>query len=111
LSASQFNTVGQYNWGNNSRNAFRGPGYFNTDLQVVKDFKFGERFTFTLGANAYNVLNHPNFGNPAGNVSGTSPAPFGQLYTTITPPNSPYGNFQGAAVSGRVLQLQTKIRF
>jgi len=116
LSKSQFpiftgtglGEVYQSNWGNVARNSFRGPGYFNTDLQVVKNFKLTERFTFSLGANAFNILNHPNFANPTGSLSS---ATFGQITQTVTPPNSPYGNFQGAAVSGRVLQLQTKIRF
>ena len=64
--------------------------------------------TFTLGANAFNVFNHPNFDNPHGSITtGT----FGQLFQAVTPPNSPYGNFQGATVSGRVLQLDLKFKF
>jgi hypothetical protein len=95
-------------WGNVPRNFFRGPSFFDTDLSLQKNFKPTERLTFTLGANAFNILNHPNFDNPHGSVtSGT----FGQLFETVTPPNSPYGNFQGATVSGRVLQLDLKFRF
>ena len=41
------------------RNSFRGPGYFNSDLGLKKSFRLTERFSFTLGANAYNILNHP----------------------------------------------------
>jgi hypothetical protein len=98
----------QLNFGNLPRNQFRGPHYFNADFSVQKDIKLTERFVFTLGANAFNVLNHPNFANPDADVtSGT----FGQILSTVTPPNSPYGNFQGAAVSGRVLQLDMKFKF
>ena len=98
----------QLDFGNLPRNSFRGPHYFNTDFSVQKDIKLTERFVFTLGANAFNVLNHPNFANPDADVtSGT----FGQILNTVTPPNSPYGNFQGAAVSGRVLQLDAKFKF
>jgi hypothetical protein len=64
--------------------------------------------TFTLGASAYNVLNHANFANPTN--SATSGL-FGQILNTVTQPNSPYGNFQGAAVSGRVLQVMAKFKF
>ena len=69
-----------------------------------------ERFVFTLGANAFNVFNHPNFANPDADIAnfGTT---FGQSQSTVVPPNSPYGNFQGAAVSGRVLQLDLKFKF
>jgi hypothetical protein len=62
----------------------------------------------TLLADAYNVFNHPNFANPQDNRSGSQ---FGTITGTVTEPNSPYGNFQGAAVSGRVLQLGLKFKF
>jgi hypothetical protein len=105
LSASQFTVNG---WGNIPRNSFRGPMYFDTDLSIYKAFKVKERLTFTVGANAYNVLNHPNFANPDGDwANGT----FGQITATVSAPSSPYGNFQSAAASGRILQLMAKIRF
>jgi hypothetical protein len=105
LSASQFTVNG---WGNIPRNSFRGPMYFDTDLSIYKAFKVKERLTFTVGANAYNVLNHPNFANPDGDwADGT----FGHITATVSAPSSPYGNFQSAAASGRILQLMAKFRF
>jgi hypothetical protein len=100
----------QTNLGNLPRNSFRGPHYFNADFSVQKDIKLIERYVFTLGANAFNVFNHPNFANPDADISNAG-STFGQIQTTVTPPNSPYGNFQGAAVSGRVLQLDMKFKF
>jgi hypothetical protein len=115
ITASQFVYSGasgapkQFDWGNSSRNMFVGPHFFNSDFSVQKGFKITESgFKFTIGANAFNVFNHPNFANPTDSVSSGS---LGKLVSTVTPPNSPYGNFQGAAVSGRVLQLDMKIRF
>jgi hypothetical protein len=105
LSASQFTVNG---FGNIPRNSFRGPMYFDTDLSIYKAFKVKERLTFTVGANAYNVLNHPNFANPSGDLaSGT----FGQITATVSAPSSPYGNFQSAAASGRIVQLMLKAQF
>lgn len=101
-------TFAQTNFGNTSRNFFRGPGFFNSDFSLMKNFKVTERMMFTLGANAFNVFNHANFDNPVGSISSGL---FGQILETVTPPNSPYGNFQGAAVSGRVLQLALKFKF
>ncbi len=103
----------QTNFGNLPRNSFRGPHYFNSDFSVQKDIKLTERFVFTLGANAFNVFNHPNFANPDGDIANaaSSGGTFGQIQGTVTPPNSPYGNFQGASVSGRVLQLDAKFKF
>jgi len=98
----------QFNFGNLPRNSFRGPHYLNADLSLQKDIKLTERYVFTLGANAFNVLNHPNFANPDADISSST---FGAILSTVTPPNSPYGNFQGAAVSGRVLQLDAKFKF
>jgi hypothetical protein len=54
------------------------------------------------------VLNHPNFANP---VNSATSGLFGNILNTVSEPNSPYGNFQGAAVSGRVLQLMLKFKF
>ena len=110
LTAAQFaSTATQTDFGNIARNGFRGPGYFDTDLSIKKTFRITENgLAFTLGANAYNILNHPNFGNPDNSVtSGT----FGTVQNTVTPASSPYGNFQGAAVSGRILQLELKLKF
>lgn len=110
LTGSEFATTAtQADFGNIARNSFRGPGYFDTDFSIRKTFLVTEKgLAFTLGANAYNILNHPNFGNPDSSVtSGT----FGTVQNTVTPASSPYGNFQGAAVSGRILQLELKLKF
>lgn len=110
-SASGFVPAGsQTNFGNLPRNQFRGPGYFNADFSLQKDIKLTEKFVFTLGANAFNVFNHPNFANPDADIASAGDT-FGQSQSTVVPPNSPYGNFQGAAVSGRVLQLDVKFKF
>ena len=110
LSAAQFATAAtQTDFGNIARNGFRGPGYFDTDLSIKKTFRITESgLAFTLGANAYNVLNHPNFGNPDNSITSNT---FGTVQNTVTPASSPYGNFQGAAVSGRILQLELKLKF
>lgn len=111
VNASGFVASGsQTDFGNLPRNSFRGPHYFNSDLSLQKDIKLTERYVFTLGANAFNVLNHPNFANPDADISNAG-STFGQSQSAVTPPNSPYGNFQGAAVSGRVLQVALKFKF
>ena len=98
----------QTDFGNTSRNAFRGPGFFDMDFLLFKQFHVTERAAFTIGATAFNVLNHPNFANP---INSATSSLFGQIQNTVSQPNSPYGNFQGAAVSGRVLQLMAKFQF
>jgi hypothetical protein len=116
LLASQFATPGtgsgvfgnQNVWSNVARNYFRSPQYFDTDFTLMKNFAMTERVKLQLGANMYNVLNHPNFATPFGNVS--NPA-FGELFATAAQPTSPYGAFQGAGVTGRLIQMQAKLIF
>ena len=53
--------------GNTGRNAFTGPGLFNTDASVARTFSFpalGESLKLTLRADFYNVFNHANLNNP-----------------------------------------------
>jgi hypothetical protein len=42
-----------------TRNQFRGPGYFDVDMQLDKTFKLTERLTLGLGAQAFNVFQPP----------------------------------------------------
>jgi hypothetical protein len=96
-------------FGHTRRNTFRGPHYFNSDFSVTKNFKLTERVAFGLGANMYNVFNHPNFGNPFHDIAAGSLA--GMAYTTVEPATSPYGAFVGAAASGRIIQLHANLNF
>ena len=98
----------QTDWGNVAPNSFRGPGYFDIDTNLSRNFAIKERFTFNFGIQAYNVLNRPNFANPSGSISSGS---FGLITGTLGPPTSIYGSFQGASVSGRVLVLTGRFSF
>jgi len=51
----------QGTFGNSSRNMFRGPAFKNWDLSVAKTFTLGEKLSLQLRAEAFNLLNHPNF--------------------------------------------------
>jgi len=106
------------NFDGQRRNQFRGPKFFDTDLGVLKNFKIKERATLGVGANFYNILNHPNFANPlhdfglcGGTSAGCAGSGFGTITNTVAVPTSPYGSFVGAAVSGRVVQIQAKLTF
>ena len=81
-------------------NSFRGPGYFDVDMTLQRGFAIKEKYKFTFGMQAYNVLNHPNFANPSGTLTSGS---FGEITSTLGPPTSIYGTGQGASVSGRLV--------
>ena len=87
-------------FGNLGRNALTGPNFVNADLSVVKNTKLTERMTVQLRGEAFDVLNHPNFGNPNLNVQSSS---FGRISST----RFPTGDFGSA----RQLQLALKLQF
>jgi hypothetical protein len=101
-------TLYQSDFGNVARNSFHGAGYFDTDLSVLRNIKIKERMQFSIGANFFNVLNHPNFDMPGNNVAAGN---FGQITNTVVPATTPYGAFAGVTLSGRIIQLQGKFTF
>jgi len=61
--------------GNLGRNALRGFGATQWDLTLRRRFHFTDRFSLQARGDFFNILNHPNFGNPINYL--TSPQ-FGQ---------------------------------
>jgi len=51
-------------YGNLSRNPITGPGIFGVDFSTLKNFNFTERKYLQFRFEAFNVLNHPSFGDP-----------------------------------------------
>ncbi|HEX3662144.1 MAG TPA: carboxypeptidase regulatory-like domain-containing protein [Acidobacteriaceae bacterium] len=51
--------------GNVGRNSFYGPGFFNTDLSLQKDFPIRESLLAQFRVDAYNAFNVINPGNPS----------------------------------------------
>jgi hypothetical protein len=98
-------------FGNMGRNSIYGPGFEDIDLALIKDTKMTERTTIQFRADAFNILNHPNFGQPT--LPGTvlaaigsnlaSPGTFGQINSTRFP--------VGDVGSSRQLQLALKLIF
>jgi hypothetical protein len=116
LNTSDFNlatatatTPAQTDWGNTKPNSFRGPGFASVALQAGKEITVTEHTRFELGGDAYNLLNHPNFGIPNADVN--KGETLGTLTTDVSVPTSIYGTGQGAIVSGRVLVVYGKFTF
>jgi hypothetical protein len=95
-------------WSPQTRNQYHGPQFFDIDMNLFRDFHFKEKKTLSVGVQAFNVLNHPNFANPDNNLgSGT----FGQVTTTVGNPTSAYGTGLGFDSSPRSVQLTGKFVF
>jgi hypothetical protein len=98
-------------FGGQARNQFRGPGFFNTDLSLMKSVRarlWGEGQQFVVGASFYNILNHPNFDQPVGDIANPQ---FGQIIEAVSPPTSILGSGLGGDSSPRQIQLTAKIIF
>jgi hypothetical protein len=54
--------------GNEAANAFRGPGFAEADLAVLKNDKIGERLGLQLRFEFYNVFNRPNLNGVDSNL-------------------------------------------
>ncbi|HZS56495.1 MAG TPA: carboxypeptidase-like regulatory domain-containing protein [Bryobacteraceae bacterium] len=68
-----------------SANPMYGLPFWNLDLRVGKTTNITERFKLGYSADFFNIFNHDNFANPA--LTFTSPATFGVITSTFTPPN------------------------
>jgi hypothetical protein len=71
--------------GNLSRNAVRGFGVIQWDFAMHRDFPIGDRLKLQFRAELFNVLNHPNFGPPVGDLGSpqTLNPQFGQSQLTL----------------------------
>jgi hypothetical protein len=78
------------------------------DMALFRAFHLGEKRALSVGLQAYNVFNHPNFGLPD---SGLGDSTFGQITGMVSTPTSPYGNFLGFDASPRIVQVSGKFVF
>ncbi len=67
-------------YGDLGRNAGRGPGFAQIDLGLTKTTQINERLSAQLGAQCFNLANHPNFANPDGNLTDQN---FGKTFSTV----------------------------
>lgn len=99
--------------GNLGRNALRGFGATQWDLTLRRQFRFTERLSLQARGDFFNILNHPNFGNPIDYL--TSPQ-FGQATQTLN--NHLGGGGQNGGLNPlyqiggpRSIQLALKLQF
>ena len=59
-------------WGNLGRNVARGPGYYEIDTALEKETAITERLAVKFRVEAFNLLNHPIYGDPGSDISSSS---------------------------------------
>jgi hypothetical protein len=101
-----------FGFGNQARNQFFGPGYFDTDFTVMKytSIPHWESGKLGLGVQFFNILNHPNFDQPVRDISNGS-GQFGQILRMVNTPTSIIGSFLGGDAAPRLIQLSAKLNF
>jgi hypothetical protein len=101
-----------FGFGDQRRNQFFGPGYFDTDFTVMKytSVPKWESAKLGLGVQFFNILNHPNFDQPVRDIS-NSAGQFGQILRMVNTPTSILGSFLGGDAAPRLIQLTAKLNF
>jgi hypothetical protein len=89
-----FATPSDYTWGNSGLNILRGPGFSQVDFSLQKTFSIKERFNTTIRAEAENVLNHVNLGQPSATLG-----------------SSGVGTIRSLGGDPRLMQLVIKLAF
>ena len=108
LSSNAFAVPPAGTLGNLGRNALVGPGFYNLDLSVAREFAIREGMRLTARGSAFNLLNHANLGNP---VTALEDPNFGvaffgrQGFSTGFPATAPLNEIP------RQLQFSVKIEF
>jgi outer membrane receptor protein involved in Fe transport len=69
-------------FGNEGRNAVRGPGYVNWDFSALKNIRLTETKELQFRGELFNFLNHTNFRLPVSDIE--SPT-FGQVQSDVSP--------------------------
>ncbi len=110
MNATMFSPAGTAAFGNQMRNQYRGPKYFDTDFSIKKNFNVpgSENAKIGFGAECFNLFNHPNFALPNNNIASGY---FGTITSTVSTPTSILGSFLGGDASPRLIQLSLHLNF
>jgi len=90
-------------FGNVSRGALRGPGLVDVDTSFFKRIKINERLNMQFRAEAFNILNHANYGYPNSIVFAGNSSKYSYVDTA--------GATTFTSTSSRQLQLALKLLF
>jgi len=88
-------------FGNLGRNVVIGPGFSNLDIAIVRNIRIKENLNFQIRGDAYDIFNHPNFGNPVTTIGSAT------LGVITSGSRAPAGDFG----SSRQIQLALKLQF
>ncbi len=111
LNVNDFTTPAISTLGTLGRNALIGPGFYNVDLAVSKFFALpwlGESSRVGIRADAYNVLNHANLGNPVTQLKDPN---FGAAFFGRSGAGNGFPATSPLNETPRVVQLSLRVTF
>jgi hypothetical protein len=115
---SQCNFVGSFapptNFVQQGRNSLVGPSYTNANFGAFKviPIPHSEIMKLKLGAQFFNLFNHPNFQNPTHQLTSTNQTgTLGSIQSTVGAPTSILGSTGGSDASPRLIQLHGSFTF
>lgn len=106
--------------GDVGRNSLRGPGFFQWDMSMMKNFGITEGSKLQFRVDFFNILNHPNFANPDGGICSSLNIFFGctpntpnpALHTGFGVVNETVAGVSGGATgNGTSRQVQLALKF
>jgi hypothetical protein len=97
-------------FGNQRRNQFYGPHFWDTDLTLMKSTGIPgwENGRLKLGFQFFNLFNHVNFDQPVSDIANSQ---FGLVTKAVSVPTSVLGSFLGGDASPRIIQLKAQLNF
>ncbi len=104
---------GVYRFGNTGLQILRGPGYWQMNPAVYKNFKVTERINTEFRAEAFNFTNTPRWSNPSGSSGSMRLDPNTGALRTDIPYTTALGNFMTitGANTGRQFRFGLRIAF
>jgi hypothetical protein len=103
IDRNAFQSAAPFTYGNTPRTlafGLRNPSYFNQDLSIRRDFRFGKTWKLGVGADVFNVFNYVVFGGNAAN---------GGIQNNIT--NANFGRVSSQTNTPRVGQIKVRLEF
>jgi hypothetical protein len=100
LNPAAFQVAPQGRYGNSARHPLHGPGFFQADVSLLKDFRLGEGSKLQFRTETFNIFNRPNFAQP-NTVVGTPN--YGRIFNTL-------GRTIGSGTS-RQIQMVLRLEF
>jgi hypothetical protein len=82
INLAAFSVPAAGTWGNLPRDSVRGPGAWQADIGISRNFDVRERLSIQFRADVFNLFNHPEWGAPQSDISAGA-GTFGRIISIV----------------------------